>query len=304
MKSLPGAPSPTARTLISSTNLYLIGIALFALMLVGTFSDYAISLTLYTPDSTFALFFAAYGEFPLFLALGSSGTLFLMGWDGQRRFIGYVEIGGGTALLAVAVAGGIMIPGENLAWPFLARTIISLTLIGGVAYLTYLAARTASRQTIIKVAVAFVAIAFLEVLVVSVLKVLWERPRMRMISSLSDGTWFMPWYSPGFAEKDAFLALGVDSGEFKSFPSGHSANAAMAMTATAFAAFPPLRDKATWLLWGGFTYTLVVMFSRIIAGAHYLTDTVVGAGITFVAMVIAYQVLFPPHKGRHSNIAG
>lgn len=294
-------PPPNARTLLSSANIYLIAMVLLSLLLLGTFRDYAISTALYTPGSKFAIFFAAYGEYPVFLAMSASGTLFLMGHNRQVRWVGYLEIGGGSALLAVAVGAGTLFPADYIEWSISVRGIIAVVLVSAAAYVTYLVGRNGSRETMIKVAIALVAVVAIELVVVTALKLVWERPRMRMITAVGDGTWFVPWYLPGFAEKEALMSLGIPSEEFKSFPSGHSSNAAVAMTMSAFAAFPVLRDRAALLLYAGFAYALVVAFSRIVAGAHYVSDVAAGMLITFVAMAVVYQLVFPPRQPKHSG---
>lgn len=291
---------PDARALLPSANLYFIAVVLLGLLLLGTFKDYAISSALYSPGSKFAIFFAAYGEYPVFLALTASGTLFLMGHSKHWVWLGYAEIAGGSALLIVAVGAGTVFPGDYVDLPFWLRAGIAVATVSLTAYLTYLAGKSARRETMIRVAIALVAVVALEVIIVTALKIIWERPRMRMITAIGDGTWFVPWYDPGFSEKSSLMSLGIPGEEFKSFPSGHSSNAAIAMTLSAFAAFPPLRDRASLLLYSGFAFALVVAFSRIVAGAHFVTDVAAGMLITFVSMVVVYQMVFPARRARHA----
>lgn len=285
---------PSARSLVSTANLYLITIILVAMVLVGTLSDYSISLSLFDPSSTMAVFFAGYGEYPVFMAMSASGTLFIMGRSLEKPLIGYLQVGGGTGLLIVAVGGGTVIPEEYIGLSLVVRGAIALVVVGVSAYLAYLAARSAPRELMIRVAAVLVVVVFLEIFIVTALKLLWERPRMRMII-VEDGAWFMPWYNPGFPQKEGLMSIGVASEEFKSFPSGHTANSAVLMTLTAFSVLNTrLRDRASLLLWIGFVWALIVAYSRIVAGAHFLTDVAAGLAITFFAMVATYQIAFPP----------
>jgi undecaprenyl-diphosphatase len=69
-----------------------------------------------------------------------------------------------------------------------------------------------------------------------------------------------------------------------SFPSGHSANAAV-MAATLAVLFPRL-----WVLAAGAAYTAAMMFTRTYLGAHWVSDTLggllVGVGIAVVVWAL------------------
>lgn len=69
-----------------------------------------------------------------------------------------------------------------------------------------------------------------------------------MIDETADAS-FMHWWLPGYEGKDALLAAGIEGEEFKSFPSGHAANGAVAMLLTAFVALKDsLRPRADLFL--------------------------------------------------------
>jgi len=69
-----------------------------------------------------------------------------------------------------------------------------------------------------------------------------------------------------------------------SFPSGHSANAAV-MVATLVVLFPRL-----WVVVAGAAYTAAMMFSRTYLGAHWVSDTLggllIGVGIAVVVWAL------------------
>ncbi len=78
--------------------------------------------------------------------------------------------------------------------------------------------------------------------------------------------------------------------ETMSFPSGHSA-CACAFALAMFWLYPR----------GGILYFFIafgVMCQRVISGAHYPSDTFVGAAIAFM---VGSLVLFPPHFSRASS---
>ena len=129
---------------------------------------------------------------------------------------------------------------------------------------------------------AFVIIALLaELAVVEGLKLFFGRMRYREWINTYDGLW--PWYRlNGKPASDAF----------KSFPSGHTASACLLLPQTFI--FNALgKEKAgkiarvCVLVW-----VLIVMTSRIMAGAHFLSDVCAGALITVTITAVTGAIIF------------
>ena len=108
---------------------------------------------------------------------------------------------------------------------------------------------------------------------------------------------FMPWWQPGQTLRNELVAAGVAAEEFKSFPSGHTANASALMLLSLLPCIRPALAKKRGLLFGiGFGWTCLVALSRVIMGAHYLTDTAVGFGIGLAVLAVVSRLLLPDGK--------
>lgn len=85
-----------------------------------------------------------------------------------------------------------------------------------------------------------------------------------------------------------------------SFPSGHSANAAV-MATTLVVIFPRL-----WVLAVGAAYTVAMMLTRTYLGAHWISDTLggllVGAGIAIIVWALLAQRLHEEGSRPHPPV--
>lgn len=113
---------------------------------------------------------------------------------------------------------------------------------------------------------------------------------MRLVAD-DPRAYFMPWWQTGSQLKDTLVAAGVAAEEFKSFPSGHTGNAAVLILLGLLPQLNGRLEKKKPLLLGiGFGWTALVALSRIIMGAHYLTDTAIGFTIT---LLVSWLVTMP-----------
>lgn len=258
-----------------------------ALMLLGSFVDYPLSCALYRSGNPFATFFAAYGESPASLGWVAAGALLLCGHNRDVKWLGFLQCAGGALL---AVFGTLMIcvmPGMYLPFPPLALAAAGLALSAATIALTLRLARGADRRTMVRAAAAIFLVIFCELLVVNCIKVPWGRPRMHLVASNPDA-FFVPWWQPGSELKAALLPTGVAAEEFKSFPSGHTANATVMLLLGLIPLLQPrLMHLRSRLLAFGIIWAAVVAFTRIVLGAHYLTDTTMG----FVIGLLSVQLI-------------
>ena len=81
--------------------------------------------------------------------------------------------------------------------------------------------------------------------------------------------------------------------EYKSFPSGHTAEASILLTIITFL---PLADESFKkyqmpLFYGACGLVVLVAFARILVGAHYLSDVSTGATVILALLIIANEVV-------------
>lgn len=267
--------------------------ALFVvLMVIGSFFDYQISSAVYNEKNAYGIFFAAFGEVPAMLLLGVAGTL-LIKIASKKHMISFIlSWVFGILLNGLAFMAIMVLPGLYMNIPKVVGFLIALVLVIGADVLILKMCRDTDRAILKKVVLLFVLTPILEMVIINIIKVPWARPRMRMISVEPEAA-FQSWWIVGSGMKEKLMALGVAAEEFKSFPSGHTGNAACTLLLSVFPVFcGKLRGKENLLFGIGVVFTLMVAFSRIIMGAHFVTDVSVGMMVTFIVIIVLYKLIF------------
>ncbi len=184
-----------------------------------------------------------------------------------------------------------------------------------IAIPSILVTRLFTRDTLVKL-LRFIIAAGIGILVANVLIMIIKDPigrmRFRAINSTLGASYiadnsangFTRWYQiNGQPDKSVLLGFeqlyGVDDA-FKSFPSGHTCSAG---TVYALIMIPDLFDlknkkAAKWACWVvPIVYTALVAISRIVVGAHYMSDVLFGGTLAFVCIAIAWEIFI--RKGEH-----
>lgn len=128
-------------------------------------------------------------------------------------------------------------------------------------------------------------------LVITTIKDNMHRPRFRIVSTTP--VEFHSWWEPCKNYKELMEQYNIASDNFKSFPSGHTAETSILLFG---ATFYPLADKRFEkyqlpIFIGACGLVLLVAFARILAAAHYLSDVSMGATIMLILIVIANEVI-------------
>ena len=135
-----------------------------------------------------------------------------------------------------------------------------------------------------------------------VIKLFIHRPRYRY-AVRGDLTAFYNWWEM-FPEYKKYISSAdnpivvfgkeITKEEFKSFPSGHSGTGMIMAMFLPFASyfFPRLKGKEIVLFYTGAVWGFLMMYSRMLVGAHYLTDTCMGSLIVMIVFYITNEVAY------------
>lgn len=247
-----------------------------ALMAVFAFFDLDISLALVNTDSFLAKFAECASEIPTdFLMMMSFAVLFA-GRSKKKTFwsilgavicfIGVFEYGFFIFFFSVKYAS------TKLA------IILGLTLGTAMGIGALFAAKKLlciHKEAIIRAALIVVIAVLLQELTVNLLKIFWDRPRMRDLTApYSD---FCAWYKPRTS------SFGGDS-----FPSGHTSKAAGACLYVMLCdVFDRIKGKRSYFLAAGLLWTIIIGVGRIVAAAHFASDVTAGAFFMLLSFIVA-----------------
>ncbi len=295
------------------------------LLVVATFFDFDITAAIarlsdgkYYSSNVFGRMFEVVGEDPTYIVPGI-GVCFICMYaykcsKGKARIV----ISAICAALAVFVyalvayrtIGYICKMHDAESWKD-GHKILVLAISGlfGIAatFSSLFAIRNVDGEKLFRLSVwavaAICALAISQGAVHLVIKPLFGRLRYRAMYVLeSNGvegySLFTPWYhanGKGVLTEE-MISLGLGEEVFKSFPSGHTTGAAMIFTIASLPVFLGFEDKKylkyrVVLFSVAAAYTIIVAVSRLIMGAHYLSDVVVGATITLISVLISEKVI-------------
>ena len=284
-------------------HIYIIIGVFLTTFILGSFLDLSINQALFSNKNGFGLTISAIGTIPgygCFALMG--GMLIAIGLHQFNKtfqkviaFVcAVVAIGLGTYFSGREFFGPNGFTNSSLMW---LGYLIGFVIMLGIAYLGYRLGK-ASDNKFLWVLLLILAIAYFLALIpgVTALKSIFHRPRYRLLATeeaQAAGLYFHNWWNRCGDYKSYMTTLDVTSEEFKSFPSGH-AGASMVMTLTV--AFLPLVNRKYEklqlpLFYVGLAWALFVSFTRMLVGAHFLSDVSMGALLTSIMLLIANEVV-------------
>ena len=198
---------------------------LLILMTIGSFADFQISSALFDLSNPFGIIFAAYGEYPASLGMVCAASLMLC----KRAKNNYLNILKTIGCILLVAMGTFMACFTPTLYLSISNTIVYI--IGAICSITaFIVTKKITSHTdpdtANRIGLILFSVIFSELIIVNIVKIPWGRARMRLVAEDSRA-YFMPWWQLGDSLKNELVPLGVAAEEFKSFPSGHTANAAV-----------------------------------------------------------------------------
>jgi membrane-associated phospholipid phosphatase len=245
-----------------------LGLAIFvALMLVFSFTDWQISQTLYNPDSGWATFMEAYGQLPGSFLGFLCGSMLIRTYKIEKSVKSILGLIGLYLLSIFAVFGffsdvfGAQVDQSKVNLPaVLVLTVVSIILAQIILHRFSLEA-VSQYKSAAKVGLALVMVGGIGT--VWLVKIPWGRWTYRDILEAGKTALFTPWFLP------------QGNNGHHSFFSGHTA---LCFSTLPYLLFLKKGNPArlpllvVLLLWG-----VIGGLSRIVVGAHYASDVLVGA---------------------------
>lgn len=247
------------------------------LLVIFAFTDLQISNAIYNSNSSFGMIFEAIGEFPA-AVIATFCTVSLMLTRNKEKSVKYnLRTGGYIILLLLFALMAAMLPVKYFNGPTVLIPIIA-TLYIVISYIIAKKYSSTNREELRNAAIVGVLTFVFVVITFNLVKMGWGRERYRHMIATGSFEGFSLWFIP--------QKLTTDN-EFMSFPSGHSANAAIMIWITLIPTFiTSLREKKNWFIGFSLLWILVVPISRIMVGAHFASDVTMGVTITLIIFAI------------------
>ena len=291
--------------MIKKRHFYIVIGILLAGFIVGSFLDLQINQAIYSQGNMFGVIMASFGTYPCYAGLSfAAGGLLITSIRKKDLHIIWRIVSWGLAALGYGLSvwlGSKDVPSVNgfnneaLEMPFVLANIF---VFAGFTALGFIVCNKGDENKLWMSLMVMAIIFLLALLPTSFLiKLVLHRPRYRFVVNSGEIAFHNWWESYGAYKEyieEGHILYGhlITKEEFKSFPSGHSGSAAIMMMVLPYLSmfFKKLKGKETMMFYIGFAWTLLMMFSRLLVGAHFLTDTCMGALIVVVVFYIGHEI--------------
>ena len=256
----------------------------------GTVSDIDIARAVHSPDSVFWRIITIAGMYP-YMAV----WVLYMGVICRQVRSSDISKGRKTVWTVVCFYLGLstsvicswaMFASDTIGGVFPATinnpAAIAAGAVFGVYPLFFLGLFTSKKgydKILLKRLIALCAVMLAALCVMSAIKIGFSRPRYRLLIQEIPGLEFQPWYIP-FAGADEFInGMGIDWNDFRSFPSGHALQSMGLIFALPSLAevYSCINGRKTVLFGAAAVFAVLVCASRMVMGAHFLSDVSMGS---------------------------
>lgn len=248
-----------------------------AAMVVASFFDLKIDIALNDPSNPFAVWLYRTGEFPSRLICPIAGAVIFRCTDKKAvAAIGAALCLGGSAYMGYYIGKHFFVEEYRMAFSLLWGIGFGVAALYAVRFVTV---SDEFKRPLFTAAVIGVGVMTAQLLTVDIMKNLWGRVRFRDLLSSGSCDGFTAW----------FVINGKNGN--KSFPSGHTAGAGMSYLLMLLPFIDKKREKYRAVyFWCPFIYTSAVALTRLVMGAHYLSDVTVGGVIAFSCVLVGIKV--------------
>ena len=278
---------------------------LVALMVVASVWDLDIAKAVaslgsgeYYTDNIFGMVFEIIGVTPIYIAVIIACIIIFSNAEDMKAstFWKILTCIAGVVMgwyMYYTVVGYI---GDHIGNSALNEGIVANLLMGLAGVLTTVGLYLLSQKVNVEVKKKLLTWAFVVLFAAIIGKVLTEvfkgmagRMRYRAMWVEGDFEAYTPWYEFVGKRKPSAeqVAMGMPSDIYKSFPSGHTSAATMAIL---FGFVPSILEKKkstvvlVWIV--SIAFPVLVAFSRMVVGAHFLSDVTIGALTTIVGYIV------------------
>ncbi|MBR4242220.1 MAG: phosphatase PAP2 family protein [Eubacterium sp.] len=249
-----------------------------AALICALFFDLKLDIFLNNPKSPFAIWFCNTGEMPSRLICPLAGLLiYKLAKKKLHRNLGlFIELAG-SAYLGYHIADYFFVEENQILFGIIYGFGFGLFLL----FLgNFIVIPKEYEKALLVLSIAGIAVMAVQTLTVEGIKFLWGRVRFRDLLAAGSYDMFTPFTHPN----------GINGN--KSFPSGHTAGAGMSYLLLTLPYLSEKFSKRKTLLFAiAFCYTGIVALTRLIMGAHYLSDVAVGSAISFTCVIISTGVI-------------
>lgn len=274
------------------------GVAILGIVF-GSFFDLQISQAIASPNNYFGLTISAIGPMIGFGAVAAMGGGFIaLIVKGKYHIVLKIIFG---VLAACCLGVAIKYPaGEwfgingfyGAAPEWVGYLVVIIPECGAMVGGYFLFKDCQNKNMWIVFCIIIVLLLIVLLAVIPTIKDNLHRPRYRFVSQANMDL-FHNWWEPCKDYKDLMTQYGTSKDNFKSCPSGHTAEASILFVAVVF--LPLANEKfKKWqmpLFYGSCVLVLLVALARILAAAHFLSDVSWGATILLTVLIIANEVV-------------